>query len=1016
MDRRTKRIIRISAVSAGSVLLLLLVGTAVVLNFVFTPSKLTPVVERIADRSLNARLRMGGVELTFFSTFPRFGVKLTDGTLVSTALRDTLWQRTDTLLSFRKAVLVFNPVSYLRHRKIDILKLSLDSADVYAFRDGTGRANWDILPSADTLASGTAADTTADTVRTVSEISVRHVALRHGSVTFDDRETKVFANIRDAGLRLRARLGEGHSMLALDFRNRNILFWQDGELLVNRVATRLRASVELDRAQRTLTLHDALLGINGTELDLTGTVRRDTAAAGALLLDLRYGLHAPSLETVLHMIPESVLKRGEVAADGEVRISGAVKGPYGRQALPLATLDAEIKDASARYAGMPYGVDALDARLVGQVDPMRREPSFCNLEIFRFKGAHTDILADAEVKNLLDDPLVSFHTKSAVDLTALAQTFPLQEGVALSGKLEAELRMSCRLSALRNRDLGRIRARGRVVMDSLALWDTARKFEFTSSASLSFAGDDRLDAEAEIRHASLRSPRLSSSMERLAATVRTTNPQDTTRIARMECTMTLNRLKAAAGDSLSLFCGRGTATVRLQPGKRDPAKPKVGLALEADTLFCRVGDSRMGMDRAGIGVTAEKLRDSVWIPEGIVGFSRLVVSTPQCALPIRMEKTSVTVGNRAVTLRNATMRIGRSDLTASGVVHDLYGAMRRRRPLRAELSLSSRNLNCNQLIRAVSFPADTLRIEADTAATDLKLFVVPKNIDFALHTDFRRVRYGKFVFEDVRGAVDVRDGTVHLKGLAMKGLDAVMHTTLLYQAVRPERGYVGFDFRLRRINVGKLVEFTPSLDSIVPMLRSFRGTVDFDVSAEADLDSALNIRIPTLRSAIRLRGDSLVLMDGETFAEISKKFFFKNKERNLIDSIAVNISVKDGYVTVYPFAVAMDRYRAAVGGTQDLDMNFDYPISILKSPIPFKLGLNITGNLDDMKFRLGRAKYKNLVTPVEIHKVDSTVSGLGRQIVRDFKRRIGRIPEERRPPARDTTHSSGRNPRPLSGL
>ena len=553
-------------------------------------------------------------------------------------------------------------------------------------------------------------------------------------------------------------------------------------------------------------------------------------------------------------------------------------------------------------------------------------------------------------------------------------------------------------------------------MDSLALRDTARKFEFTGSASLSFAGDDRLDAEAEIRHASLRSPRLSSSMERLAATVRTTNPQDTTRIARMERTMTLNRLKAAAGDSLSLFCGRGTATVRLQPGKRDPAKPKVGLALEADTLFCRVGDSRMGMDRAGIGVTAEKLRDSVWIPEGIVGFSRLVVSTPQCALPIRMEKTSVTVGNRAVTLRNATMRIGRSDLTASGVVHDLYGAMRRRRPLRAELSLSSRNLNCNQLIRAVSFPADTLRIEADTAATDLKLFVVPKNIDFALHTDFRRVRYGKFVFEDVRGAVDVRDGAVHLKGLAMKGLDAVMHTTLLYQAVRPERGYVGFDFRLRRINVGKLVEFTPSLDSIVPMLRAFRGTVDFDVSAEADLDSALNIRIPTLRSAIRLRGDSLVLMDGETFAEISKKFFFKNKERNLIDSIAVNISVKDGYVTVYPFAVAMDRYRAAVGGTQDLDMNFDYHISILKSPIPFKLGLNITGNLDDMKFRLGRAKYKNLVTPVEIHKVDSTVSGLGRQIVRDFKRRIGRIPEERRPPARDTTHSSGRNPRPLSGL
>ena len=87
------------------------------------------------------------------------------------------------------------------------------------------------------------------------------------------------------------------------------------------------------------------------------------------------------------------------------------------------------------------------------------------------------------------------------------------------------------------------------------------------------------------------------------------------------------------------------------------------------------------------------------------------------------------------------------------------------------------------------------------------------------------------------------------------------------------------------------------------MLRSFQGTVDFNVSAESGLDSCLNIKIPSLRSAIHVEGDSLVLLDGETFAEISKKFFFKNKERNLIDSISVNISVEDGNVTVYPFVI-----------------------------------------------------------------------------------------------------------------
>ena len=255
-----------------------------------------------------------------------------------------------------------------------------------------------------------------------------------------------------------------------------------------------------------------------------------------------------------------------------------------------------------------------------------------------------------------------------------------------------------------------------------------------------------------------------------------------------------------------------------------------------------------------------------------------------------------------------------------------------------------------------------------------------------LTTRLRRVRYGKMMFEDVHGDIDVRNQAVHLKELSMRGMDAEMRTTLIYQASQRSRGYAGFDFHLHNINIAKLVDFAPSLDSIVPMLRSFQGTVDFNVTAETRLDSCLNIKIPSLRSAIHIKGDSLVLMDGETFAEISKKFFFKNKEKNMIDSISVNISVKDGNVTVYPFVIEMDRYRAAVGGTQDLDMNFDYHISILKSPIPFKLGLNIRGNLDKMKFGMGKAKYKDAVTPVEIRKVDSTIVNMGEQIVKDFRR------------------------------
>ena len=59
-----------------------------------------------------------------------------------------------------------------------------------------------------------------------------------------------------------------------------------------------------------------------------------------------------------------------------------------------------------------------------------------------------------------------------------------------------------------------------------------------------------------------------------------------------------------------------------------------------------------------------------------------------------------------------------------------------------------------------------------------------------------------------------------------------------------------------------------------------------------------------------------------------------------------------------------------------MEMNFDYHISVLKSPVPIRMGININGNLDDFKFKLGKAQYKNTDLPVYSNVIDSTRLGL----------------------------------------
>ena len=987
MNRQVKKTLKISGITLGTVLLVLLVAIAFVINFIVTPKKLTPVVLDAANQTLNAHLDMESVELTFFSTFPQFGLKVKNGSLVSKALNDSSWCKTDSLLSFKECVLTVNPIAYLTENRIVVHNLSLEEVAVYAYRNKTGKANWEVTrASADTIPADTASTDFN------SEIDIRNIELKHANLVFDDRNTDIYSRIDDANLKLRLSLTKGISTLGLKFDNKNILFWQQGELLVNKIATSLRTDIMVDRQTAVWKLKDTELDVNGIRLDVNGAFRRDTVAK-TIGMDLEYGLHAPSMETVLRMIPKSYVKDTKVSAKGEVTVSGRVRGVYGDKKLPAVSLKIGIKEASAQYKGLPYGIDEVTADFDAYVDLMRHQPSYLNLKIFHFKGAHTEVLADAKVDDLLDDPLITFHTKSTVDLDALAKTFPLQESVTITGKLDADMGMKCRLSALKKQDIGRMKLGGKLELKDFELKDTAKNFDFLGNATFRFRDNETLQAQMDVRKLVLRSRFLSSDIERLVANVSSTNPQDTNRIVSLQCDMEVSKLRASMGDSIKLYSARAKAQAALGPQGVDVTKPAIDFSLRADSLFFSAAGTRMAMNVAGIKMKADKLNDSLWMPKGIVGFNRLRFRTPEFGLPIRMSKTAVTVDGPKITLKNASVRIGRSNMTATGDMMGVYRAMTKGEKLTAHLSLTSDLIDCNQLINSLSFPEDTTEVLTDSVPSEMKLFVIPRNIDFELQTDLKKVIFEKMLFENVHGAVDIKNQAIHLEDLSMRALDADMKAVMVYKAGSPRGGYAGFDFKIRNINIAKLVDFVPALDTIVPMLRSFKGRVMFDVAADARLDSAMNIRIPTLRSAIHIKGDSLVLMDGETFAEISKMLMFKNKKENVFDSISVNVTVHDGNVTVYPFLVEIDRYKAAVGGEQGLDMNFNYHISILKSPLPFKAGVNISGNLDKMKFRIGKAKYKDAVTPAAVHRVDSTRMNMGNEIVNRFRRVVlGRQP------------------------
>ncbi len=199
---------------------------------------------------------------------------------------------------------------------------------------------------------------------------------------------------------------------------------------------------------------------------------------------------------------------------------------------------------------------------------------------------------------------------------------------------------------------------------------------------------------------------------------------------------------------------------------------------------------------------------------------------------------------------------------------------------------------------------------------------------------------------------------------------------------------------MRNIEIRELLGFVPDLDELMPMLRSFNGRGEFHLAASGNMDSTYRFKMSTLRGAASVAATDLTLRDDELFDRIA--FLLKYKEEGVlrVDSLSAEFTVLRDKVDVYPFLFTMDRYKAVISGRHGLDMDFDYNISLVQSPLPFRAALDVRSRNGKMKFKLGRSKYPDFYRPARMNVVENEQLEL-RKMIREALIGSGAVkPEE----------------------
>ena len=1061
MTRTKKIILTIVLVLLGIVFLLPIIAFGVLRWAVLAPEKLTPLVTQEANAYLNdARLECDEVELTYFETYPYFGVKLINGRIINET--DSL--PCDTLVSFKRTIVAINPTYIFNSKRIAVELFFIDTPRFYGYIAPDGKANWDIVQSTDT----TTQDTTQQ--QPLPPIDLKKVRIKSGRLVYDDRQQDLYTEVNGFYLNLKGSFAnqDSENGVRLETGSSSILFDSPAYTLSNHLRMDFKSELSWTYMMREITLKDAELRVNDLPFKASGSIKRREAGQPSLV-DLGFNLNILDLNEILHFIPEQYLKnRDKMATTGSILLEGKIQGEVGDSVVPSLDLCCKIDNGSYHVEGVQQGIDSLRMDVDLAFNGPCPDSSFVKVEELVVKGRNISLDVKGSAYNLFDNPAIRSKIKGNVNLTQLAKDFLNPDTIILEGEMSADLTTAFTVNDLLDSNMSKVEADGALNIERFKatspvfgldayIAGLSLKAGSAKKESRYMQTDELLASNLQIDTLNIQyKENINSRISHLELRVNTARNIDTTAVIPVTTWMTIGQLRSKLPDSTWLVLKNTTLDGGIKASANNKRIPKAGFRLRMDTLKYFMVAARTGAVLSNSQFTLEALpyRDAVkqrleqsarnrrraairqasargqrdttavadtsatsrllrrWEARGKINFDKLRLFSRYFPIPMYMEGTNVEYNTNRITLKDARLHLGKSDLRLNGQLSQLRAAALRGGTLKGKLTVQSDLIDCNQLLLAMnrgarfaeadekapaSFNTDSITAleyqnmeigAQDTLRTDTttQLMIIPKFLDLSLRTDAKRIQFKDLELENVVGEVVVRDQVLNLSELRMNSNIGDGSLTMVYSIPDEAHASMGLELGLNKILVNKLIDLFPSMDTLVPMLRSFEGVVDCQITATCQTDSTMSVLLPTLNASCFMRGKDMVLLDGETFAEISKTLMFKNKKRNLIDSIAVDLAIKDSKIEVFPFLVEMDRYKVAVGGTHNMDMTFDYHLSVLKSPVPFKLGIDITGNLDDFKFKIVRCKYKDFLQPAKQAELDSTRRNV-RELIRDEIRR-----------------------------
>ena len=930
---------KITWIALGSLLGLVVVTVAVALWLVFTPSKLTKIVNGLVGNFITCDAKFGNVDLTLLSTFPDAGLKIEDVVIVNPGkgpVKEGV--QNDTVARIGSLTVGIDVKAFLKENKVIVHQVVLEDATANLFIDSLGTANFDIFPKSD--------DTTSSETKLPEVIDLKKIKIDNLNATFlNCKDGMMSAEVAGMDMNLKGSMEQEDIVADLKL-GINQLFFVQGE--VQPMLTAHVKGLEMKADGKKEGEHiDADIRIDGKNVDLDqvdslGNHTLKAVLDGLLLkakgngdmdsmrckLDLgveKGTLNAAGTEMVNETLRESKkdllgvempdvvvkLNKKEIwLSDSKIKLDDYALALNGQCSLATEkhpmTMDMAVEtDGSWRVKPL---LDIVPERFVG----FRKGMEQLDGDVAFGLNAN-GTLTDSTMPNIVGNIRLAdgrFYAPKMLPYKINKVKGELGVDLNLDKRKESHVTIKNLKAHTQGTDvtlngrvddlLGDMRVDAKV-KGTLPLEDVKPMLPKTMNIELE--GDADVDVSAKFAMSQLK--KQAYDKMKASGTVKFKGLQ-----------VDLDTIHATAPDlaiALQLPAtehkGR-MADVKLK-GSALKAKMGKGISAEVKNPDISVGVNNMMKEqlaasfKLGMGETEANVDSMIFslVELKLDGSMRMdslqkdvlkkfnprlnaetrsaLVFMPQLPEAVRLRDFDMSYTPELIDIREAKVTLGHSDFELYGTVDNFEEWLDNKAMLKGDLNFTSDYADVDQIMNMFSgmgSDPDTLEAQRkeDAVPAEANPFIVPKNVNVTLHTHIKRsIAFGNDL-HDVAGALTVKDGRVVLDQMGFVCKAATMQLTALYKSDRPGHLFTALDFHLLDIQIDELLDMIPAVDTLVPMLSAFNGNANFHLAAETYLDARYQPKLPTLKGAAAITGENLVVMDNKDIATIAKLMRFKS--------------------------------------------------------------------------------------------------------------------------------------------